>query len=55
MRVASGPFSLFELIDEYEAPFLNQQLHDFKAVFSRKRATGVFITPLQITRKEIKK
>jgi alanine racemase len=52
MRVASGPFSHFELMDEYEAPLLNLQFDDFKAVFShKKKATGASTTP-QIPQKE---
>jgi hypothetical protein len=54
MRVASGPFPNFELIDEYEAPLLNLQFDDFKAVLSQKKATGAFITP-QIPQKAPKK
>jgi hypothetical protein len=54
MRVASGPFPHFELIDEYEAPLLNLQFDDIKAVFSQKKATGASITP-QIPLKAPKK
>jgi hypothetical protein len=43
--MASGPFPLFELIGEYEALDLNQPFHTFKAVFSQKKALGVFTTP----------
>jgi hypothetical protein len=45
MRVASGPFPNFELIDEYEAPILNLQFDDFKAVFSQKKNTSASISP----------
>jgi hypothetical protein len=38
MRVASGPFPKFELIDEYEAPLLNLQFDDFMAIFSQKKS-----------------
>jgi alanine racemase len=36
MRVASGLFPHFELIDEYEAPLEELQFDDFKAVLSQK-------------------
>jgi hypothetical protein len=52
--VASSPFPHFQLIDEYEAPLLNLQFDDIKAVFSRKKATGAFTTP-QIPLKAPKK
>jgi hypothetical protein len=48
MRVASGPFPHFELIDEYEDPLLNLQFDDFMAVFSQRKATGASTTPPQI-------
>jgi hypothetical protein len=54
MRVASGPFPHFELIDEYEAPLLNLQFDDLKAVFSQKKATGASIT-LQVPQKASQK
>jgi hypothetical protein len=38
MRVASGPFAHFELIDEYEAPLLNLRFDDFKAVLSQTKS-----------------
>jgi hypothetical protein len=44
----------FELIDKYEAPQLNLQLDEFKAVFSQKKATGAFNTP-QLSQKAPKK
>jgi hypothetical protein len=52
MRVASGPFPHFELIDEYEAPLLNLQFdeHDFKVVFIQEKAASASTT-LQISQK----
>jgi hypothetical protein len=35
MRVLIGPYSYFELIEEYEAPFSNPQFDDFLAVLSQ--------------------
>jgi hypothetical protein len=56
MRVASGPFPHFELIDEYEAPLFNLQFDASMDVFShKKKATGASTTPPKIPQKAPKK
>jgi hypothetical protein len=56
MRVASGPFPYFELIEEYEAPPLNLQLDDFNGRFQHlKKGNGRIPPPLQISQKAPKK
>jgi hypothetical protein len=45
MRVTSGPFPHFMLIDEYEASLLSLYFDDFETIFEQQKKPGAFTYP----------